>query len=220
MQNIFSEAEQARIAEAVQQAEGRTSGEIVPFIMPRSDRYHAAVWRGASLAAVIVLGLAMATKQFHDGWGLAWLYDSRSIALMALLAGSLGAALSAWVPAIKRRLVGESQLTRMVHLQAMRAFTEEEVFDTRDRTGILLFISLFEHRIEVLGDTGINAKVSADDWTDVVDRIRKGIQQGNLANGLIDAIDRCGELLERKGVEIRPDDTNELSDKVRFRSED
>ncbi|PSQ68554.1 MAG: hypothetical protein BRD26_08095, partial [Bacteroidetes bacterium QH_1_64_81] len=94
-------------------------------------------------------------------------------------------------------------------------FVEEEVFDTRDRTGILLFVSLREHRIEVVGDTGINQQVEADDWAEVVTRIRRGIQNDNLTEGLVEAIERCGRLLEEKGVDIRPDDENELTDTVR-----
>ena len=94
---------------------------------------------------------------------------------------------------------------------------EAAVFNTRERTGILLFISLLEHRIEVVGDAGINRKVTADEWTDVVMRIREGIKAGKLADGLVAAIEMCGELLERGGVEIRPDDVNELSDDVRLR---
>ena len=110
--------------------------------------------------------------------------------------------------------------TTSVHGRAMRAFVEEEIFSTRERTGILLFISLLEHRIEVVGDTGINQKVTPDEWTDVVVRVREGIKAGKLADGLVAAIEMCGELLERVGVEIRPDDINELSDDVRLRDDE
>jgi putative membrane protein len=50
---------------------------------------------------------------------------------------------------------------------------------------------------------------------EVVRRIRKGIKNDNLTEGMVDAIGMCGDLLERSGVEIRPDDTNELTDRVR-----
>ena len=79
--------------------------------------------------------------------------------------------------------------------------------------------SLFEHRIEVIGDAGINQKVTPEEWTDVVLRIREGIKAGNVADGLVAAIGMCGALLERGGVEIRPDDINELSDDIRIRDE-
>ena len=93
---------------------------------------------------------------------------------------------------------------------------EEEVFNTRDRTGILIFISLLEHRIEVVGDAGINAAVEPEEWAEVVDRIRDGFRSGRRVEGLVAAVDLCGRLLEKRGVELRADDVNELPDRLRL----
>ena len=114
---------------------------------------------------------------------------------------------------------GMETLETAVHRRAAVAFLEEEVFNTRDRTGILLFVSLFEHRIEVIGDTGIDAKVEQAEWEEVVGLIRDGIRSRTLADGMVTAIERCGDLLHRRGVDIRPDDTDELPDDVRVRDE-
>ena len=219
MEKPLTEDEQERIRQAVAEAEGRTSGEIVPYLVPQSGDYGVAVWRGASIAAVVALLIALLVYQFYTGWGLGWLHTGWGVALVALGAGTLGALLAAYVPPLKRLLAGQDELALQVHDRAMRAFVEEEVFLTRDRTGILLFISLFEHRIEVLGDAGINRHVTADEWTDVVLRIREGIRGGHLADGLVEAIEMCGRLLERGGIEIKPDDENELPDGVRIRKE-
>ncbi|MFQ5571312.1 MAG: TPM domain-containing protein [Rhodothermales bacterium] len=220
MKDLFSEADLARIREAVAGAEQRTSGEIVPYIVSQSDGYDVAVWRGACTSAILVWLVAMLVVQFYQGWGLSWLYTNWSLAVLVLSAGILGALLTAYVSPLKRVLSGGALLDQAVHRRAVMAFVEEEVFSTRERTGILLFISLLEHRIEVLGDTGINRKVTPDEWTDVVRRIRKGIKDGNIADGLVDAIGMCGELLERGGVEIRPDDENELPDDIRIRGDE
>lgn len=216
---MFTEADQARVAKAVSDAEELTSGEIVPYVVRQSGRYEAAVWRGAAVWSVLVLLVTMLVHQFYDGWGLGWLFSGWGVAATVVTAGSLGALITAFVPPVKRLMAGPNTLAERVHLRSMRAFVEEEVFLTRDRTGILLFVSLLEHRIEVLGDEGINAKVSADDWVHVVERIQAGISKNDLADGLIGAIGLCGELLERKGVEIRKDDEDELSNRVRFRDE-
>ena len=220
MMDLFTKEDRARIREAVAQAEERTSGEIVPYIVPQSDQYEVAIWRGASLGAVLALCVVMLILQLYQGWSLSWLYASWSLAVLVLGAATLTAFLTAFVPPVKRLFAGRALLDREVHERAMRAFVEEEVFSTRDRTGILLFISLFEHRIEVVGDAGINQKVTPDEWTDVVLRIREGIKAGKVADGLVAAIAMCGELLERGGVEIRPDDINELSDDVRIRDDE
>lgn len=75
--------------------------------------------------------------------------------------------------------------------------------------GILLFVSLFERRIEVMADTGICRQVAPEAWQEVVARIRHGIATGRLADGLVAAIERCGELLARAAVDAQPGDEDE-----------
>lgn len=215
MDALIETLDRTRIAEAVASAEERTAGEIVPVVVPQCASYDVAVWRAASALAVLAVTAALLVVQFYDGWGLGWLFQPWGVALVTLGAGVGGALLGAYVPPLQRFLAGDDLLDVTVHQRAMQAFVEEEVFDTRDRTGILLFVSLYEHRIEVLGDTGINQNVEPDDWAEVVERIRKGIKNRNLTEGLVDAIEMCGRLLERKGVNIRPDDTDELPNRLR-----
>lgn len=215
MKKLLATLDEDRIREAVAEAETRTSGEIVPYVVHRSDDYDAAIWRGASALAIIGLGLVLLFVQFYEGWGFGWVYTSWGAVLIALLGGTLGAGLTAAIRPLRRWLAGTDQLDRTVHYRAMQAFVEEEVFNTRDRTGILLFVSLLEHRIEVIGDAGINQRVAPDDWIGIVERIRTGIKNENLTVGLVDAIGMCGDLLEESGVVIKPDDTNELPNRVR-----
>jgi putative membrane protein len=204
-----------RIQEAVGRAEEQTAGEIVPVVVPRSDDYEDVVWRGAGAAILLTLLAVLLTLRFYDGWGLGWLFAPWGVALSVLAAGTVGALLARYVYPLQRLLAGGERLDETVHRRALQAFLEEEVFDTRDRTGILLFVSLREHRIEVLGDSGINQQVEPDDWAEVVARIQRGIQNDNLTEGLVEAIEMCGRLLEKKGVDIRSDDENELTDTVR-----
>ena len=219
MSALLSESDLERIRLAVGEAERRTSGEIVPYIVEQSGSYEVAVWRGASGAALLSMAVAVLTLQFYSGWGLGWLFTSWGMALLVTIAGVTGALLAATVAPFKRMLVGTALLTQRVHRRASLAFLDEEVFNTRDRTGILLFVSLFEHRIEVLGDAGINEQVSADEWVEIVDTIRRGIQHDHLADGLVEAIGLCGQLLHDRGVDIKPDDSDELPDNVRLRKE-
>ena len=99
----------------------------------------------------------------------------------------------------------------------MRAFVEEEVFKTRDRTGILLFISVFEHRVEVIGDEGINEAVEPGAWEGVVSAIISGVREGRMTDGIVAGIEMCGDLLQKHGVQIEPDDTDELDNRMRIR---
>ena len=215
MDTMIDRLDLDRIQEAVGRAEERTAGEIVPVVVPQSDDYEDAVWRGAGAAILLTLLAVLLTLRFYDGWGLGWLFAPWGVALSVLMAGTVGALLTRYLYPLQRLLAGSDRLDETVHRRALQAFVEEEVFDTRYRTGILLFVSLREHRIEVVGDTGINQQVEADDWAEVVTRIRRGIQNDNLTEGLVEAIEKCGRLLEEKGVDIRPDDENELTDTVR-----
>ncbi len=215
MKHALTEAERTRIAAAVATAEQRTSGEIVPYIVAKSANYEVALWRGAGLFALIASALVLLAR-WLSGWSVPLWLSGYMPVVITLLAAAVGALFVQAVPVFRRRFAGDALLTRSVHQRAIEAFVEKEVFATRDRTGILLFVSLLEHRIEVVGDSGINSRVSQEDWADVVRLIRDGIKAGRLADGLAAGIDSCGHLLKQSGVEIRPDDTNELADEVSF----
>lgn len=216
---VLSNADQIRIREAVDLAETQTAGEIVPYVVTRSGRYEIAVWRAGAVGALLAGASGLLVAWLYDGWGLGWLYSAWGMAMVMSLGGVL-AALIVWsIPSLRRGFAGTGRLAQRVHRRAEAAFLEEEVFQTRDRTGILLFISLFEHRIEVIGDAGINKVVAQEEWDEMVNHIRQGIKRNQFADGLVDAIKMCGELLHRSGVGISDEDEDELSDDVRIRTE-
>ena len=211
-QRYFNQADLERIAAAVREAEQHTSGEIVPYFVHRSDRYEEAVWRGGGLLSFLVLGGVTTARLFSDTWiGI----NSVETALLTIAAGGVGAVLVSVIPALKRFFTGEDLIDHRVALRAADAFITEEVFKTRDRTGILIFLSLMEHKVLVVGDVGINAKVDRSEWEDIVARIVRGINEGHPADGLIDAISQCGVLLQKSGFKRRRDDTNELPNALR-----
>lgn len=200
------------IRAAVAEAEKRTSGEIVPYFVEESDAYPGALWKGTALGAFAGALLAEAVFFLGDFWGgLIPLW----IALPAAAGGAAGFLLTAWVPAVRRWMAGDALLDLRTRQRAEMAFLEQEVFRTRDRTGILLFLSLFEHRVVVLGDSGINQKVEPGQWDGIVRTVVDGIRAGRPGEALASAIRQCGELLERHGVAIRPDDRDELSNELR-----
>jgi putative membrane protein len=207
--------EQQRIQDAVARAEAGTSGEIVPYIVAQSDTYDAAIWKAASFFAVLAMAIVVVTLRFYQGWGLGWLHSGWGPVLVALGAGSLGAMLARFVPAVMRYFAGERAMLQETHRRAMQAFVEEEVFRTRDRTGILLFVSLLEHRIEVFGDSGISSRLKPEDWADVIAAVREGIVDDRLADGIARGVELCGELLAARGFEARSDDIDELPNIVR-----
>jgi putative membrane protein len=207
----FSPADLDRIARAVSGAEGSTSGEIVPYFVQRSDEYDEAVWRGGALG----MGLALLGFYLYFEFSKAWLpFGLSGVAVLTLVIGGLGVALAVFVAPIRRLLAGRQLMERRVHARAMEAFVQQEVFKTRDRTGVLIFISNFEHQVVVIGDTGINARVEKGDWQAVVKLVTDGIRRKQAADGLLAAVQKCGELLHKQGVARRADDSNELADRL------
>jgi putative membrane protein len=206
---LFPEADRARIQAAVEAAELRTSGEIVPYIVERSDHYEEAEWRAGALAAVLTLGGVGAYLWFSDSW---LPFDTFLLSLDFSVAFLGGFVLARFVPAVKRVLAGPALVERRVSARAAEAFLSEEVFATTGRTGILFFVSLLEHRVVVLGDTGINAKVKKEEWEAVVQTVIEGIKEGRPTDGIVSAIGQAGGLLERTGVRRLADDRDELPD--------
>jgi len=209
---MFTDSELERIAQAVRDAELKTSGEIVPYFIERSDRYEEAVWRGAGLMALLVLIVFASLHFFTDLWIP---IDSVELALLTIGAAGVGIVLVTMISPLKRFFAGQELIDHRVALRAADAFIAEEVFKTRDRTGILVFLSLEEHKVLVVGDRGINAKVDRSEWEDVVARIVRGINGGRPVDGLVDAIGQCGTLLEKHGFRRERDDTNELPNRLR-----
>lgn len=208
----ISEEEKERIREAVKHAESTTSGEIVPFFVRSSDPYEeiplksAVVFMAAPLLIAALLSYA---------WLLPFRITVMETVLAVLVMGIVGYLLPLLLPAYKRLLLSHHRMDGAVEKRALRAFVSEEVFFTENRTGILILISHFEHMVEVIGDTGINEKVKKEDWEQVVALILAGIKKGEPATGIVDGINKCGELLRLAGVDKPPDNPNELPDDLR-----
>jgi putative membrane protein len=211
--DLFSEDDLRSIREATTAAESRTGGEIVPYIVERVLDHDEARWRGAALGALgaaLVAGLVNTLGGFWGGYGVWW------ITLPAVVGSGLGYVL-AGVDAVGRRLIPDDQLERSARLRAESAFLGEEIFNTRDRTGILVFLALFEHQAVILADEGIHRRVPKDEWLHLVDDLVAGIKAGRAPEALCEIVTRCGDVLERYEVELRPDDEDELSDAPRIR---
>jgi putative membrane protein len=209
---FFSQADREAIRAAVQEAEKRTSGEIVPYVVERSDVYESALWKGAALGALLGPMVALALYRWSDIWGVpmgVW------IALPAPVGGAIGYLLSLLHP-VRRWMAGEPRLDARARRRAAVAFLDQEVFRTRNRTGILLFVSLFERRVVLLADSGIHQKVEEGAWEAITRRLAQGLRAARPAPALIEAIRACGELLEKHDLARAGDDADELSNELRL----
>ncbi|MEX0805228.1 MAG: TPM domain-containing protein [Candidatus Binatia bacterium] len=202
-ENFFTEAEQERIHQAVIDTESRTSGEIVPIIVTASARYTEIELLG--LIAGLFLGM-LAEWFWSDPWG------SHYFNLWPVIGATLGFLLGR-VPSIKRRLAFDSRIAEAVNDSCLAAFTEYGLHYTRDHTGILILVSLLEHRVEVLADRGINEKVEPGTWDEIVKTLTAGLKSGHACDAFCKAIDRCGEILAAH-FPRQDDDRDELPNKL------
>ncbi len=210
---MFRQEDRDRITAAVREAESHTSGEIVPYIVDASDRYEEAEYRLGLLSAVLAFCVFVMLRRFTSAWIP---LDVIEIGFVSLGAGAAGMLLGRFVRPVKALFAGRHDMNRRVAQRAAEAFISEEVFNTRDRTGILLFVSLLEHRVLVVGDSGINAKVKPTDWDDIVQHVLRGIRDGKMVEGLAEAIRQCGVLLQQHNLPRKSDDRDELADGLRI----
>jgi putative membrane protein len=210
---LFSEADLEAIRRATAAAERSTSGEIVPYVVERIDDHAEARWRAATIGALVAAlaaGAVHAVLGYWSGHGVAW------ITLPVLAGAGLGYLIGGVGP-VTRWLMPADALDTMALRRAEAAFLAEEVWRTRDRTGILVFLALFEHRAVILADQGIHRAVPPGLWQELVAELVEGVAAGEAARALEGTVRRCGEILAEHRVERRPDDLDELDDRPRVR---
>ncbi len=190
-------------------AERKTVGEIVPVVLERSDEHPGASW----LAALTFLLLGSGLLAPILPWGEPWL-----VLLLQLGFLALGYASARSLPDFQRLFVSEARATEMAEEQAFQEFHRHGLHRTEAQTGVLVFVSLFERRAIVLGDEGIDAKVSEDHWKATTELILKGIAAGSLQDGLVAGIRSCGAVLAEH-FPWKEGDRNEVPDRVIVRGE-
>ena len=216
--DLLSPEERERIAGAVGKAEKKTSGEIVPAVIKESSDYAVyellfALAAGFLYFSILLIfhsdvsGMISRLFWYAPDWYVTAFYGIST----TLLIGAVY--FFSNIPVIDRLIIPRKVREAAVRNRAMQYFAESGVSATRDRTGILLFVSLLEKRVEVLADNGISSKIAAAEWEALVAALVQDIREDRLSEGLCRAIESCGEKLERH-FPIKPDDTNELPDNV------
>ena len=207
---FLSEDERARVNAAVAEAEKRTLGEIVVMIVSASYHYPMANVTGAA-AFALVLGLI--STPLIGGW--LWIGNQN----MWLFLGLFTVFFVFFHAVIKRTLrlkryfISRKEIDAEVKEAAVTHFFKHGLYRTREKSGVLVLISVFERRVWVLADEGINAKVPEGQWEEVVKMITDGIKQNRPADAICAAVEKIGDLLKTHFA-IRPDDVDELQNVI------
>lgn len=185
---FLSEADKQRIAEAVREAEMKTSGELVTVIARAADAYLYIPILWASLAALTlpaIMWLLPVDLQFP------LLYSLQLATFLGL------ALLFRWTP-LKMRLIPKAVKRRRAGRLAWEQFFAQNLHLTRERTGVLLFVSVAERYVEILADKGINDEVKQGAWDDIVADFIKRVKAKQITEGFVSAVSACGELLAER----------------------
>ena len=181
---MISEADKARVVDAIRAAEASTSGEIFCVIARQSSDYRLVPLAWAALLALVV----PAPLIYLTLWPASAIY---LVQLLVFLIVTVGLSR----PGIRFHLVPRRAKHDHAHAQAMRQFFAQGLHHTEQRTGVLIFASVAERYAEIVADAGINAKVSPEVWDKAIAALIAGIKDGRPGEGFVAAVTQCGEVL-------------------------
>lgn len=207
---FLGEQDKEKIENAVKEAEKHTSGEIVPMIVSRSYHYPVSDILGGF---VFAFPLSLILTYFMGGWFWIGNYNLWLFLGIITILFILFHQIIKRTYCLKRLFVSQKEMEEEVEEAGTTSFFHKGLYRTRDETGILIFISVFERKVWVLADRGINEKVKPGQWNESVNMIIDGIKNNNQAEAICKAIDEMGRIL-KEHFPIKADDTDELKNLI------
>ena len=201
---LITETDHPRIADAIRQAEAKTSGEIFCVIARASSEYRLVPVCWAALIALISpFGLL-----YFTSWPALSIYLAQLGIFFASLYG-----LSR--PSVRFLIVPRQTRNDRAHAEALRQFRAQGLHLTESRTGVLIFASAAERYAEIVADAGINEKVSPEVWDRAIAALIAAVKDDRPGDGFIEAVQQCGAVLaEHFPVPPGARNPDELPDKV------
>lgn len=217
----MTDADRARIAAAITDAETTTDGEIVTILADQSDAYHDVALHWALLAAFLALAVIAAWPLFFlgcldrvTGWSAGHSPRALLTILLVILAAKFLVArlLLAWRP-LRLALTPGATKARRVRRRAVLLFKAGTERRTATRTGVLLYLSLAEHRAEIVVDKTIHAKVPPEAWGAAMAALIDAVRDGRPGDGMVAAVSAIGAVLA-EALPFTGTDPNELPDRL------
>jgi putative membrane protein len=211
-----------RVSDAVAAAESRTAGEIVTVVADRSDGYSDIAFAWAALVSFTALALFALfpncvlgrLEWLAGGWNHEWT-DRELLGIATGLA--VLTFLAAWTllhwQRLRFALVPAPIKTARALGRAIDLFKVGAERRTHGRTGILIYLSMREHRAEIVADEAIASKVTPETWGEAMAAMLVHIRQGRCADGMIAAVEKVGAVLAEHFPRAE-DDQNELPDRL------
>ena len=226
---MLTQSDRARIEAAIKAAEAGTTGEIYCVVAGESSDYRETPLAWGAIAALGAPALLLAAgihvtapDDFGGGWTAAQMTSAAEGAARAALSGTIllqcvlfvAVAIVVAIPPIRRFMTPRGLKRERVRRHAQEQFLAKNLQATRERTGVLIYVSAKEHMAELIADEGIAAKVQNAAWDGAMARLIDGVRTGRPAEGFEDAISLCGAILAEHFPPREDDNPNELSDAV------
>jgi len=212
--SLFDTQDKTSVEAAIVEAEKMTTGEIVPVVATVSGRYD----RAEDLFGLVfsLLVLTAIWMLFEGTTETGWSATQSTVFGLPAVAGILiggfvtGAALATHFPILRLPFIARAEMVEEVERRALETFQRERIRDTSSGTGVLIYVSLYEHLVKVIGDDAITAKLPPEALEDICALVVNGLKAGQPAQGLRQAVTKTGELL---AVHLPPSATsvNELA---------
>lgn len=203
-------AEAQAVEAAVARIEARTGVQIVTAVVGKSDTYVELPWKAFALGASLAAFAGVAA----DLWRPQWVTAATPLvdAVTVLAAGAALALLAMFVPPFARLFLRVHRAEVEVRQHAQSLFLRRQLFSTPARTAVLILVSLFERRIEILPDTGLHARITEDDWGAVIARMTPALRQASAARALEEGLAAAETLLIARGFAAGGATANALPD--------
>lgn len=217
-----SDADHEKVTGAVAAAEARSAGEIVTVMTEKSDSYHDVALHYAIVGMLAVPAiLAFVPAACIEAWmrplvGWNETLGHGAAMVLVILAQALAFLLIryalSYMP-LRVALTPPQTKTRRALRRAIELFRVGAEQRTTGRTGVLLYLSLLEHRAELVADEAIHAKVDPAVWGDAMRALIDEVKAGRPADGMARAVEMVGDVLAEH-LPRRDDDQNELPDRL------
>jgi putative membrane protein len=181
----ISAQDRERVSAAIGAAEAKTSGEIVCVLAQASSDATALPILVAALVALALPWLFVAFTAMPV---------NRILLLQIVVFFALAMLLC--LPRVRIALAPRAARRAIAHRAAMEQFNIRGIGRKKDRTGVLIFVSLAERYARIIADQGIAVRVPQSEWQGAVDALIAHMSGGRIADGFIAAIDACGKVLE------------------------
>ncbi|WP_447727639.1 TPM domain-containing protein [Sphingomonas koreensis] len=221
MTRRFTNEEHGVVTTAVAEAERDTDSEIVTIVTDWSDHYHDVSLYYAAAAMLAALGVFAAfpglldarLAWFTGGWGEAERHLQFALLLVAQAVLFLGVRFGFEALPFRGVLIPSAVRGRRVRRRAVQFFKASAEKRTAARVGVLLYLSLAEHRAEIVADEAIVGKVDDAVWGEAMVALIDRIRVGDPAGGMADAVARIGTVLAQHFPKTESD-LNELPDRL------